>query len=87
VLDLQNQQQILLSKLAYYRKVINQRSEEYRQLKSKIAIPRIQRALTKISDGTYGICEACDERIPDTRLRAVPAALLCIDCQVKFETE
>ena len=36
------------------------------------------RALAKIEDGTYGVCEIGGEEIEDTRLRANPAARTCI---------
>ncbi|MDX1981493.1 MAG: TraR/DksA family transcriptional regulator [Bryobacteraceae bacterium] len=44
-------------------------------------------ALGKIEDGTYGICESCDEPIAPRRLAALPCALLCVHCQSKAENE
>lgn len=41
----------------------------------------IKAALARLDDGTYGICAACDRPIPVERLRAVPAARLCVPCQ------
>ena len=41
------------------------------------AIEQMDRALAKIEDGTYGICDMCGERIPDERLEAFPYAVLC----------
>ena len=38
-----------------------------------------ERALAKLDDGTYGICETCGEPIPPARLEAMPAARFCID--------
>jgi DnaK suppressor protein len=38
----------------------------------------VQRALGKLDAGTYGICEACGERIGDDRLEAMPAARFCM---------
>ena len=38
-------------------------------------------ALARIAYGTYGTCLHCDEEISQKRLRAVPWATLCIDCQ------
>ena len=46
---------------------------------------KIERALRKIQDGTYGVCERCGREIPDERLRAVPSASLCIRCQEEVE--
>jgi len=41
----------------------------------------VERARTKVADGTYGICERCGNRIGEERLDAMPWALLCIDCK------
>ena len=42
---------------------------------------RIDEALKKIDDGTYGICEDCGKPISFKRLKAVPYAKLCIKCK------
>lgn len=42
---------------------------------------RIDEALRKIDEGTYGICESCNKPISLKRLKAVPYAKLCIKCQ------
>ncbi len=46
---------------------------------------RIDEALQKIKDGTYGICENCDVNIGMERLKAVPYAKLCIKCKEEEE--
>lgn len=38
-------------------------------------------ALDRIENGTYGQCEACEQMINKERLRAVPHARNCIECQ------
>ena len=40
----------------------------------------VELALTKIEDGTYGVCEGCGQRIDPARLEAKPAARFCMDC-------
>ena len=40
----------------------------------------VERALGKIEDGTYGICDRCGKLIPETRLEARPWSVLCVDC-------
>jgi DnaK suppressor protein len=45
----------------------------------------IERALSKIADGTYGCCEECSEQITIGRLQARPFTVLCIDCQAEQE--
>lgn len=46
---------------------------------------QIDRALTKLEKGTYGICEECGKPIAAERLGAIPYATLCIDCKAKRE--
>ena len=43
-------------------------------------IRKIKIALSKIEDGTYGICRICDETISPKRLEALPYATRCIEC-------
>jgi DnaK suppressor protein len=50
-------------------------------------IRNIDDALKRIEDGTYGICEECNERISEGRLSVVPFALYCRDCQETVEAE
>jgi DnaK suppressor protein len=42
---------------------------------------RIDEALLRLEGGTYGVCAGCDEPIVEARLRALPFATLCRDCQ------
>jgi RNA polymerase-binding protein DksA len=41
----------------------------------------VEDALSRLSDGSFGVCRLCDAKIKPTRLNAVPWAPLCIDCQ------
>jgi DnaK suppressor protein len=41
----------------------------------------VQDALKKFDQGTYGVCESCDEKIDWARLEAKPEAKLCIKCK------
>ncbi len=43
----------------------------------------IDAALSRLERGLYGICEKCKQAIPIARLKAVPFAAYCIDCQKK----
>ena len=43
-------------------------------------------ALTRVAQGTYGLCLVCDKTIPITRLLAFPSALRCIACQADAES-
>ncbi|MFB0505431.1 MAG: TraR/DksA family transcriptional regulator [Thermodesulfobacteriota bacterium] len=51
------------------------------------AIKEIYRALGRVEEGTFGICEDCGERISQRRLRANPSATLCLECQKMKERE
>lgn len=42
---------------------------------------KIQEAIARIDDGSYGVCEECGERIGLERLKARPVTTLCIDCK------
>jgi DnaK suppressor protein len=44
-------------------------------------IDQIERALAKIDNGTYGICEDCGDEIPFARLEALPFATQCVACK------
>ena len=44
-------------------------------------------ALKKIDDGTFGICEICEEPIGKKRLEARPETTLCIKCKEDQERE
>lgn len=50
-------------------------------------LKKIDVALQKIVDGTYGECENCGEQIALARLLARPVAQLCIDCKTAQENE
>jgi RNA polymerase-binding transcription factor DksA len=43
-------------------------------------LKQIEKALTRIEKGKYGICENCGETIPVKRLETLPHAALCINC-------
>lgn len=50
-------------------------------------LKKIDLALKKIEDGTYGECEMCGEPIAVARLMARPVAQLCIDCKTFQENQ
>jgi DnaK suppressor protein len=49
--------------------------------REKTFLKKIDHALAKIEDGSFGICEACDEPISAKRLEARPETTLCIRCK------
>jgi DnaK suppressor protein len=46
---------------------------------------QIERALAKLRQGTYGLCEGCAKKIPVARLNALPFSTTCIECQREME--
>lgn len=41
----------------------------------------IDKALKRIEEGLFGLCEECEKPIPKARLSAIPYARLCVKCQ------
>ena len=50
-------------------------------------IKKIDEALDRMDQNTYGICERCEEEIPYPRLKARPVTTLCINCKTLEEQE
>jgi RNA polymerase-binding transcription factor DksA len=46
---------------------------------------QVERALERVKEGAYGLCEDCGHRIPSERLRYQPAATRCVDCQGRWD--
>jgi DnaK suppressor protein len=44
------------------------------------ALARTERALAKLEDGSYGMCDVCGDPIQPGRLRALPDGVLCLKC-------
>lgn len=73
---------------------VDQASSEYMQAfsfrlrgRERHLMSKIEIALRKIDEGTYGMCEECDEPISLRRLEARPEAPLCIQCKEAQEKE
>jgi len=50
-------------------------------------IKKIDEALARMDQNSYGICERCEEEIPYPRLKARPVTTLCINCKTLEEQE
>jgi len=48
---------------------------------------KIEEALARIEDGTFGICESCGEPIGEKRLEARPVTTLCVNCKSSQEDQ
>ncbi len=53
--------------------------------RDEATLSEIDEALDRVENGTFGLCEGCEEPIPKARLNAVPHARNCVDCQRKAE--
>ncbi len=51
----------------------------------KQTLNKIDEALRKLNEGTYGICEDCGSEISEERLKIIPFAIYCVDCMEKRE--
>src|SRR5204862_774769 len=49
--------------------------------RERVFLDKIEKALRKIEDGSFGICEECGEEISIKRLEARPETTLCIRCK------
>ena len=50
-------------------------------------VQAIDEALSRVDDGSYGICESCESDIAEARLQALPFTRLCVNCQAERERE
>jgi len=48
-------------------------------------LAQVETALRRFEDGTYGICNECDQSIEKIRLKALPFVEMCIKCQSEYE--
>lgn len=55
--------------------------------REKSLLSKLDLALKKITDGTFGVCEICEEPIGKKRLEARPETTLCIKCKEDQERE
>ncbi|HVK08795.1 MAG TPA: TraR/DksA family transcriptional regulator [Gemmataceae bacterium] len=60
-------------------------SSQLAELEAK-ELNQIERALVRLKQGTYGLCEACGAKIPVARMNVLPYSTLCIKCQRESET-
>ena len=54
--------------------------------RERVLLQKIEKALVKIKEGTYGTCESCGDKISAKRLEARPVTDLCIRCKEEQET-
>jgi DnaK suppressor protein len=71
---------------------IDQASSEYAQSmafrlrdREKFLLKKVEKALARVEDGSFGVCERCEEPISLKRLQARPVTTLCIRCKEEQE--
>src|SRR3989339_620821 len=47
----------------------------------------VEKALNRMTQGTYGVCKYCSQEISEKRLRARPASSSCVECKKSFKQE
>ena len=64
---------------------------EYAEINSELSetesceLGQVERALERLREGRYGVCESCGRKISLARLRAVPHATMCVKCRSRCE--
>lgn len=53
--------------------------------RERTLLRKVDKALSKIKEGSYGVCESCGEKIGVKRLEARPVTDLCITCKEEQE--
>jgi DnaK suppressor protein len=49
----------------------------------EVTLAKVDRALDKIDEGTYGMCDSCGQPIAPGRLKAMPESTLCVQCAAR----
>ena len=55
------------------------------RLNAENLLKQVNDALKRMDNGTYGLCLECNQPIDTARLKAIPFAELCMDCQRRRE--
>jgi DnaK suppressor protein len=51
----------------------------------RVILQEVERALLRVDNGDFGVCQGCEEKIHKKRLDAVPWARFCLKCQEAFD--
>lgn len=86
---LNSNKSVLLNKQTLFlkieKKIKLQTAAPNEMLKFFIGLSYVNRALDKIKEESYGICDECGDDIPEARLLVVPGAVFCANCLSKKE--
>jgi len=79
--------------LGYGNHMADDATEAFEQAKDLALRQNLERLLEKVEDalerfeeGSYGLCEQCGKEIDPARLKALPYATLCLSCQQRRES-
>lgn len=95
--NLSHFKELLLSEKVTITKCLQHQMEEIDETNKEVLDPltgseeklleKIELALLKIENGSYGTCVNCSREIPRPRLEAKPSVSLCLDCQSEHESD
>jgi DnaK suppressor protein len=51
----------------------------------QLMLTEVEKALLKMDNGTYGLCDMCNNPIDPARMEALPQAILCMNCRQKLK--
>ncbi len=69
-----------LGRLTRLEMIGEQQVNEHALQEAKIRCNKLEYALRKVDEATYGICVECEDEIPFERLLILPEAARCIEC-------
>ena len=87
-----SQRRVICARMRRYEGFVRRAREEGRPLtererfKLRVIVPRLERVLELMKENRYGVCTQCGEKINIRRLRAIPGALCCLECQQMEDT-
>ena len=55
--------------------------------REKFLLGKVESALERLADGSFGTCDRCGQEIPPRRLEVRPVTTLCLDCKDEEEME
>lgn len=50
-----------------------------------LRLQKVESAISRLKNGTYGVCAKCGSKISKSRIEAIPYAVLCITCKSESE--
>lgn len=85
--DLRSERENLLDSGDVASQEVNQAFKIRLREREQKLLKKIDSALRRVEDGSFGTCDDCGEGIEIKRLRARPVATLCIECKHRQEEE